>query len=57
MRKRKREKAKQPVNERVSLFPVTKVNEVWRMDSVGCSLSTGRRIRCLTVNDDLSYET
>ena len=52
----KRKKAKRPVNERVPLQPATTVNEVWSMDFVSDSLSTGRRIKCLTVADDFSHE-
>lgn len=53
---RKRKKAKRLVNERVPLQLATTVNEVWSMDFVSDSLSTGRRIKCLTVADDFSHE-
>jgi len=53
---RKRKKAKRPANERVPLQLATTVNEVWSMDLVSDSLSTGRRIKCLTVADDFSHE-
>ena len=53
---RKRKKAKRPVSERVPLQPASTVNEVWSMDFVSDSLSTGRRIKCLTVADDFSHE-
>ena len=33
-----------------------KVNEVWSMDSVSDSLANGRRLKCLTVADDVSHE-
>ena len=53
---RKRKKAKRPVSERVPLQLVSTGNEVWSMDFVSDSLSTGRRIKCLTVADDFSHE-
>ena len=53
---RKRKKAKRPVSERVPLQLASTVNEVWSMDFVSDSLSTGRRIKCLTVADDFSHE-
>ncbi|SDH84113.1 Transposase InsO and inactivated derivatives [Variovorax sp. OV700] len=53
---RKRKKVKRPVSERVPLQLATTVNEVWSMDFVSDSLSTGRRIKCLTVADDFSHE-
>ena len=53
---RKRKKVKRPISERVPLQLATTVNEVWSMDFVSDSLSTGRRIKCLTVADDFSHE-
>jgi putative transposase len=53
---RRRKKVKQPPNERVRLQIALKVNDVWSMDFVSDSLSNGRRIKCLTVADDFSYE-
>jgi hypothetical protein len=53
---RKRRKAKRPVNERVPLQLARTVNEVWSMDFVSDSLSSGRRLKCLTVADDFSHE-
>ncbi len=53
---RKRKKVKRPANERVPLELATTVNEVWSMYFVSDSLSTGRRIKCLTVADDFSRE-
>ncbi|MET3443619.1 hypothetical protein ABIC94_004425 [Variovorax paradoxus] len=41
---RKRKKVRRPANERVPLQLATTVNEVWSMDFVSDSLSTGRRI-------------
>jgi len=38
---RKRKKAKRPVNERVPLQLATTVNEVWSIDFVSDSVSTG----------------
>ncbi len=45
---RRRKKAKRPLNERVPLQLAQTVNEVWSMDFVSDSLSSGRRIKCLT---------
>jgi putative transposase len=53
---RKRKKVKRPASERVPLQLARAVNEVWSMDFVSDSLSTGRRIKCLTVADDFSHE-
>ncbi|WP_409513957.1 IS3 family transposase [Variovorax sp. MHTC-1] len=53
---RKRKKVKRPASERVPLQLARSVNEVWSMDFVSDSLSTGRRIKCLTVADDFSHE-
>jgi putative transposase len=53
---RKRKKIKRPISERVPLQLATAVNEVWSMDFISDSLSTGRRIKCLTVADDFSHE-
>ena len=53
---RKRKKAKRPANERVPLQLAQAVNEVWSMDFVSDSLANGRRLKCLTVADDVSHE-
>ena len=53
---RKRKKVKRAASERVPLQLAQGVNEVWSMDFVSDSLSTGRRIKCLTVADDFSHE-
>ena len=53
---RKRKKVRRPPSERTSLNIATKVNEVWSMDFVSDSLSSGRRLKCLTVADDFSRE-
>jgi len=53
---RRRKKAKRPLNERVPLQLAQTVNEVWSMDFVSDSLSSGRRIKCLTIADDFSHE-
>ena len=53
---RKRKKLRRPASERVPLQLARAVNEVWSMDFVSDSLSTGRRIKCLTVADDFSHE-
>jgi putative transposase len=53
---RKRKKVERPASERVPLQLARCVNEVWSMDFVSDSLSTGRRIKCLTVADDFSHK-
>ena len=53
---RRRKKARLPAGQRVPLQLARAVNEVWSMDFVSDSLSTGRRIKCLTVADDFSHE-
>ena len=53
---RKRKKVRLPASERVPLQLTRAINDVWSMDFVSDSLSTGRRIKCLTVADDFSHE-
>jgi putative transposase len=53
---KKRKKVKRPISERLPLQLAQKVNEVWSMDFVSDCLSSGRRIKCLTVADDFSHE-
>lgn len=53
---RKRKKVKRPECGRVPLPLTRAVNEVWSTDFVSDSLSTGRRIKSLTVADDFSHE-
>jgi len=53
---RKRKKVKRPANKHVPLKLATTVSEVWSMDFVSGSQSTGRRIKCRTVADDFSHE-
>ena len=52
---RKRKKAKR-IGVRVPLVAAMALNQTWSMDFVSDSLSTGRRIKCLTVAYDFSYE-
>ena len=54
---RRRKKAKRPINVRVPLQLATTVNEVWSMDFVSDSLSSGRRLKYLAVADDFSHES
>ncbi|GAO27562.1 IS1477 transposase [Alicycliphilus sp. B1] len=54
---KKRRKVKRPAQERVSLQLARNINEVLSMDFVSDSLSSGRRIKCLTVVDDFSKES
>jgi len=53
---RKRRKAKRPSGERQPLMPARTINEVWSMDFVADSLTTGQRIKLLTVADDFTHE-
>lgn len=53
---RKRKKVRRPPAEHTPLNIATKVNEVWSMDFVRDSLANGRRLKCLTVADDVSHE-
>ena len=46
---KKRRKVKRPTQERVPLQLARNINEVLSMDFVSDSLSSGRRIKCLTV--------
>ena len=43
--------------ERVPLTAAETLNQTWSMDFISDSLSTGRRIKCLTVVDDFSRES
>jgi putative transposase len=54
---RKRKKVKRAASERVPLQLAKSINEVWSMDFVSDSLSSGQRIKCLTVADDFSHES
>ena len=54
---KKRRKVKRPTQERVPLQLARNINEVLSMDFVSDSLSSGRRIKCLTVVDDFSKES
>jgi putative transposase len=54
---KKRRKVKRPAQERVPLQLARNINEVLSMDFVSDSLSSGRRIKCLTVVDDFSKES
>ena len=54
---KKRRKVKRPTQERVPLQLARNINEVLSMDFVSDSLSSGRRIKCLTEVDDFSKES
>nr|WP_245968877.1 IS3 family transposase [Tibeticola sediminis] len=54
---KKRRKVKRSAQERVPLQLARDINEVLSMDFVSDSLSSGRRIKCLTVVDDFSKES
>ena len=49
-------KYKRSPNERVPLQIARKVNDVGSMEFVSDTLSNGRKVKCLTVADDLSRE-
>jgi putative transposase len=51
---RKRRGRKRLKLERVPLHRCEAINEVWSMDFVSDSLANGRRIKCLTITDDVS---
>ena len=53
----RRKKGKRPVHERVSLQLPPTVKEVWGMDFVSDSLVGGKRLKYLTVADDVSHES
>ena len=53
---RKRNKGKRYRGVRTPLVAATHVNQTWSLDFVSDSLSTGRRIKCLTIADDFSHE-
>lgn len=53
---RKRKKVRRAASESVPLTAASRVNEVWSMDFVSDSLANGRRIKCLTMADDLTHE-
>ena len=53
---RRRKKVRRPPAERTPLNIATQVNEIWSMDFVNDSLANGRRLKCLTVADDVSHE-
>lgn len=52
---RRRKRARVAVEREPLLLP-TKPNEVWSMDFVMDALSSGRRLKCLTVVDDFTKE-
>jgi putative transposase len=53
---KRRKKAKRPISERAELRVPKTPNEVWSMDFVMDSLANGRRLKCLTIVDDLTHE-
>jgi putative transposase len=53
---RKRRKVKRVTGERQPLAASRHINEIWSTDFVMDALSSGRRIKCLTVVDDFSRE-
>lgn len=53
---RERSKGKKYRSECTPLVAATQVNQTWGLDFVSDSLSSGRRIKCLTIADDFSHE-
>jgi putative transposase len=53
---RRRKKTKR-TGERVPLVAAENLNDTWSLDFVSDSLSSGRRVKCLTVIDDYSRES
>lgn len=54
---RRRRKARRPAGERLHLVQATAPSAVWSLDFVSDVLANGRRIKCLTVADDLTRES
>jgi putative transposase len=54
---RKRKRKRLPVGERQKMPAAAGPNESWSMDFVSDSLSSGRKVRCLTVIDDFTRES
>lgn len=53
---RQRRRKKRPSHLRVLMPPPVRPNERWSMDFVFDQLTTGRRIKCLTLGDDFTRE-
>lgn len=53
---RKHRKGRRPLNQLVPLVAATRVNQTWGMDFFSDSLCNGRRIKMLTVVDNVSHE-
>lgn len=53
----RRKKSKRPYQRTCALQLAQTVNEVWSMDFVSDSLSSGRRLKHLIVADDFSHES
>ena len=53
---RRRKKVKRPISERAELLVPETPNQVWSIDFVMDSLANGRKLKCLTVADDLTHE-
>ena len=53
---RRRKKVKCPINKRAEFLVSETPNQVWSIDFVMDSLANGRKLKCLTVADDLTHE-
>jgi putative transposase len=53
---RRRRRKKRPSHLRVMMPVPTEINKRWSMDFVFDQLTTGRRLKCLTLGDDFSRE-
>jgi putative transposase len=53
---KRRKKTKRPMSERAKLLAPEAPNQVWSIDFVMDSLANGRKLKCLTVTDDLTHE-
>lgn len=53
---KRRKKVKRPISERAELLLPDVPNDVWSMDFVMDSLANGRKLKCLTIADDLTHE-
>ena len=53
---KRRKKTKRPMSERAKLLAPEAPNQVWSIDFEMDSLANGRKLKCLTVTDDLTHE-
>jgi putative transposase len=53
---KRRKKVKRPISERAELLVPDVPNDIWSIDFVMDSLANGRKLKCLTIADDLTHE-